>query len=130
MLLSRLALAIIIMILLQLVNIIHITSASKIYKASPFYLNRVYAETPPQQQLQSGNLAGEDACILGSLPYISLIMNVTHKNRKESLGNPISDITKILDDSHQENNNTIDAESYKTGTSTTMQNRSNETDAK
>jgi aldose sugar dehydrogenase len=129
MLLSQLALAIIIIVLLQLANIIHITNAS-IYKASPFFLNRVYAETPPQQQLQSGNVTGEDACILGSLPYISLIMNITHKNREASLGTPISNITTILDNIHQQNNNTIEAESYKTGNDTTMQNRSNETDAK
>jgi aldose sugar dehydrogenase len=132
MLLPRLALAIIIIVLLQLVNIIYVTNASKIYKASPFFLKQVYAEAPlQQQQLQSGNVTGEDACIPGSLPYISLIMNITHKNREASLGNSTSSITKILDDSRQENNNTIDTESYKTGTgTTTMQNRSNETDAK
>jgi aldose sugar dehydrogenase len=128
MLTSRLALAIIIIVLLQLVSIVHITNTSKIYKVSSFFLNQVYAETSPQQ-LQSGNVIG-DACIPGSLPYISLIMNITHKNREASLGNPTSSITKISDDSHQESNNTIDTGPYKTGTDATMQNRSNETDAK
>jgi glucose/arabinose dehydrogenase len=128
MLLHRLALAIIIILLLQLMNIIHITNPS-IDKASPLFLNRVYAETPPQQ-LQSGNITG-DACIPGSLPYISLIMGITHKNREASLGNPTSNITKILDDSHQQNNNTIiEIESYKTSTNATIQNRLNQTDAK
>jgi aldose sugar dehydrogenase len=127
MLLSRLvSLAVIVIVLLQLVNIIHITNSS-IYKTSPIFLNRVYAETPPQQ-LQLENVIG-DACIPGSLPYIGLIMNITHQQQKASLGNPTSGITKILDDSHQENN-TIDTGSYKIGTDATKQNRSNEADAK
>jgi glucose/arabinose dehydrogenase len=126
MLLSRLGLAIIVIVFLQPLIIIHITNASEIYKRSPIFLSRVYAETP--QQLQIGNAIG-DVCTPGSLPYVSLIMNITHKNREGSLGNPTSNITKFLDDSHQENN-TIDTSSYEIGTDTTMQNGSNEADAK
>src|SRR5215212_21283 len=126
MLLSRLALAIIVIVLLQPANIIHMTNASEIFETSLGFLKRVYAQTP--QQLQLGNVI-EDACIPGSLPYISLIMNITHKNREASLGNPTSNITEISDESHQENNS-IDTGSYKIGTDTTVQNRSSEADAK
>ena len=126
MVLSKLALAIIAITLVQPVNIIQTTNASRIYKTSPILLYPAYAETP--QQLQLENVIG-DACIPGSLPYVSLIINIIREQRKASLGNPTSNITKILDDSRQENN-TIHTGSYEAGTDTTMQNRSNESDAK
>jgi glucose/arabinose dehydrogenase len=128
--LPRLTLAIIVIVLLQPLNIIRITNSLEIYPTSPFFLNQAYAQTSPQLQL--GNTK-DDACIPGSLPYISLIMNVIHRNQEGSLGNPTSNITKILgNSSHQENNSTtINATSFGIDNDDTiMQNKSIEADAK
>jgi aldose sugar dehydrogenase len=122
-LLPRLALAII--ILLPLGDLIHIISTSTIYKTSPIFLKGVYGETP--EQLQSGNVI-RDACLPGSLPYVFLIMNVTHQQQKASLGNPISNITKILEDNYTDNTNDIG--SHKISIDVTVQNSSNDSDAK
>jgi aldose sugar dehydrogenase len=122
-LLPRLALAII--ILLPLGDLIHIISTSTIYKTSPIFLKGVYGET--SEQLQSGNVI-RDACLPGSLPYVFLIMNVTHQQQKASLGNPISNITKILEDNYTDNTNDIG--SHKISIDVTVQNSSNDSDAK
>ena len=122
-LLPRLALAII--ILLPLGDLIHIISTSTIYKTSPIFLKGVYGETP--EQLQPGNVI-RDACLPGSLPYVFLIMNVTHQQQKASLGNPTSNITKILEDNYTDNTNDIG--SHKISIDVTVQNSSNDSDAK
>jgi aldose sugar dehydrogenase len=122
-LLPRLALAII--ILLPLGDIIHVISASTIYSTSSIFLKGVYGQTPGQ--LQSGN-AIRDACLPGTLPYVSLIMNITHQQQKASLGNPTSSITKILEDNYTDNTNDIG--SYKISKDVTVKNSSNDSDAK
>ena len=119
----RLALAII--ILVPLGDVIHIITASTIYNTSPIFLKGVYGETP--EQLQSGNVI-RDACLPGSLPYVSLIMNITHQQQKASLGNPLSNITKILEGNYTDNTNDIG--SYKISNDATVQNSSNDSDAK
>jgi aldose sugar dehydrogenase len=122
-LLPRLALVII--VLLPLGDVIHMIGTSTIYKTSPIFLKGVYGETP--EQLQSGNVI-RDRCVPGSLPYVSLIMNITHQQQKASLGNPTSNITKILDDNYTDNTN--DVGSHKTSNDVTVQNGSNDSDAK
>jgi aldose sugar dehydrogenase len=119
----RLALAII--ILLPLGDLIHIISTSTIYKTSPIFLKGVHGETP--EQLQSGNVI-RDACLPGSLPYVSLIMNITHQQQKASLGNSTSNITKILENNYTDNTNDIG--SHKISNDVTVQNGSIDSDAK
>ena len=122
-LIPRLALAII--ILLPLGDLIHIISTSTIYKTSPIFLKGVHGETP--EQLQSGNVI-RDACLPGSLPYVSLIMNITHQQQKASLGNSTSNITKILENNYTDNTNDIG--SHKISNDVTVQNSSNDSDDK
>jgi uncharacterized protein with LGFP repeats len=55
-------------------------------------------------------------------------MNVTHQQQKASLGNPISNITKILEDNYTDNTNDIG--SHKISIDVTVQNSSNDSDAK
>jgi aldose sugar dehydrogenase len=122
-LIPRLALAII--ILLPLGDLIHIISTSTIYKTSPIFLKGVHGETP--EQLQSGNVI-RDACLPGSLPYVFLIMNITHQQQKASLGNSTSNITKILENNYTDNTNDIG--SHKISNDVTVQNSSIDSDAK
>ena len=122
-LLPRLGLAII--ILLPIGDVINIISVSTIYRTLPIFLQGVDGQVP--EKLQSGKVM-RDACLTGSLPYISLIMNITHQQQKGSLGKPTSNITKILENNYTDN--TDDIGSNKISNHVTFQNDSNDSDAK
>jgi glucose/arabinose dehydrogenase len=120
-----LSLVLAIIMLLPLGDVIHIMSVSGVYKTSPFFFKRVYGQTP--EQLQSGNVT-RDACLPGSLPYVSLIINLMYQQQVGVLGAPTSSVTKILEDNYTDNTNDIN--SHKISNDVTVQTGSNDSDAK
>ena len=82
-------------VFVQLGSVFNLVNGSAIYETSQVSINdvdgQVSKEVPYRYTI-------EDPCLPGSLPYINLIMNITHRQWKSSLGEPTSNITKILDD--------------------------------
>jgi glucose/arabinose dehydrogenase len=114
-----------IIIILPLGDLIHIINTPIIHTISSVPLKRVYSES--SKQLQSGNVTW-DPCVPGSLPYVSLIMNITYQQQEASLGNHTSNITKILDNNYTGDIDDVDSHAISNGM--IVQNSSNDSDAK
>jgi aldose sugar dehydrogenase len=119
-------LILILALLLQLETVIPVIEPWSSPRTYPMFLNEIQAETT-SQHLQSENVTRDDLCVPGSLPYIHLIMDTTHKEWNASLGSATSNITRIPDDI---NNHTDRNGAFYEGRGATVQNISKDTDAK
>ena len=79
----------------------------------PLDLKQAFGSLSPQETLSQFK-SKIDYCLPGSLPYIHLIMNITHKQWKASLGQTRSNITKIPDYINSDNNSSDIMTSYNT----------------
>ncbi len=96
-----------IFIIVHVGSLVNPMSGSTIHEKPPVFSNVAYGQG--QEQIQAPDQI-EDPCLPGSLPYIRLIMNITHRQWKSSLGDPISNITRIS--ATDQNTPNLDDEKY------------------
>ena len=80
-------------LLLPIANVIHTIYQMTGYETFTFFSSTVNADTINSQSRG----ANVEQCIPGSLSYINLIMNITHRQWEGSLGSATSNITEIID---------------------------------